>query len=251
MTASLEFLVADDNEINLWVLREQLSCWTEDIALANDGREAWRLLQQTSYTLVFLDLNMPFLNGFDLVEKLRAGDGPNFLTPVIAVTAHAQEQQRLEALDAGFDDYLVKPIRLAQLQGLVRRWLPNVDGDVDYYAGRLLHKTRDDRSLSRSLLSKLFTELPMHLLDIEQALQNMAIQQAWEVVHKLHGVFCFYDFADCLVVVERLEQALLLNDAAQADQQFSALKIKLTWLLNNQDAVLQRLSLGDGQRDTV
>ncbi|WKJ89845.1 response regulator [Methylomonas montana] len=249
MTNDFAILIADDNEINLWLLREQLEHWAMDITLAQDGREAWQLLQQYSYALVFLDVNMPFLNGFEVVEKLRTTDGLNRQTPVIAVTAHAQSQQRQQAVDAGFNEYLVKPIRLNQLQQIVTRWRQGDDNNANYYAVQILRKTQDNSQLSQTLLSKLFAELPTHMLDIERSLQNMAIQQAWELVHKLHGTFCFYDFADCLGVVESLEQALLHNEEAQANQQFSLLKVKLDWLLDNQGVILRNVMSNEGGSD--
>lgn len=246
MTNDFAILIADDNEINLWLLREQLEHWATDITMAQDGREAWCLLQQHRYALVFLDVNMPFLNGFEVVEKLRTTEGLNRQTPVIAVTAHAQSQQRQQSVDAGFNDYLVKPIRLNQLQQIVTRWRQADDNNANYYAAQILRKTQDNSQLSQTLLSKLFAELPTHMLDIERSLQNMAIQQAWELVHKLHGTFCFYDFADCLGVVESLEQALLHNEDVQASQQFSLLKAKLDWMLENQGAILRRVMSNEG-----
>lgn len=239
MTNDFAILIADDNEINLWLLREQLEHWSTDITLAPDGREAWQFLQQRRYDLAFLDVNMPFLNGFEVVEKLRTTESPNRQTPVIAITAHAQSQQRQQSVGVGFNDYLVKPIRLNQLQQIVSRWWQEGDKSANYYAVQILRKTQDNNQLSQTLLSRLFAELPTHMLDIEQYLQNMAIQQAWEVVHKLHGTFCFYDFADCLALVENLEQALLSNNEGQANLQFNLLKAKLDWLLENQSAILQ------------
>lgn len=237
-----EILIADDNETNLWLLREQLSQWTEGVVLASDGREAWNLLDQHRFGLVFLDMNMPFLSGLDLIGRLRANAGPNCRTPVVAVTAHAQESQRIQALAAGFNDYLVKPIRLARLQEIVARWRVEPAGGAEYYAQQLLRKTQENRQLSQSLAGKLFAELPAHLAEIEGFLGDSATRQAWEVVHKLHGTFCFFDFGDCLAVTESLEQALLTNQLEQAGRHFEALKQKSAWLLRHQAAVLHSLA---------
>ena len=86
------------------------------------------------------------------------------------------------------------------------------------------------------------SELPTHLAEIEGFLGDSATRQAWEVVHKLHGTFCFFDFADCRAATESLEQALLTNQLEQAGQHFEALKQKSVWLLKNQAAVLQSLA---------
>jgi CheY-like chemotaxis protein len=241
MNNDFSILIADDNEINLWLLREQLEHWTMDIALAKDGRDAWRLLQQRCYSIIFLDVNMPFLSGFDVAEKLRATENCNRLTPAIAVTAHAQNQQRERAIEAGFNECLVKPIGLQQLAQLLARWQRHIAVDADYYAGQIMRKAQDNKQLSQSLLVKLFAELPAFLLDLNQALQNSRMQEAWDLNHKLYGTFCFYDFADCLELVESLQKALEQADAEQAWRGFEALKINLQWLLDNQNLILQRL----------
>ncbi|MBD9358008.1 response regulator [Methylomonas albis] len=247
MTNDFSILIADDNEINLWLLREQLEHWTMDIALANNGREAWQQLQQRRYDLIFLDVNMPFLSGFDVAEKLRGTENCNRQTPAIAVTAHAQNQQRERAIEAGFNECLVKPLRLFHLEQLLARWRQHGAVNAEYYAGQILTKAQHDRPLSQSLMSKLFAQLPSLMSDIEQALDCGLLQQAWEINHKLHGTFCFYDFADCLAVVQSLQTALEQADEDKARQRFSALKLILNWLLDNQEQVLQCLVKDDSR----
>ncbi|AMK76122.1 MULTISPECIES: response regulator [Methylomonas] len=245
MTNDFSILIADDNEINLWLLREQLEHWTMNITLAKDGREAWQLLQQQRYDVIFLDVNMPFLSGFDVAENLRGTENYNRQTPTIAVTAHAQNQQKERAIEAGFNECLVKPIRLYQLEQLLARWRQHDAVDAKYYAGQILRKAQHNRQLSQSLMVKLFAQLPGLIVDIEQALDSRLPQQAWEFNHKLHGTICFYDFADCLAVVESLQTALEQADVELARWHFSALKIKLNWLLDNQDQVLRCLAEDD------
>jgi two-component system sensor histidine kinase BarA len=245
MTNDFSILIADDNEINLWLLREQLEHWTTNITSAKDGREAWQLLQQRPYDFIFLDVNMPFLSGFDVAENLRGTENYNRQTPAVAVTAHAQNQQQERAIAAGFNECLVKPIRLYQLEQLLARWRQLETVHAEYYAGQILRKAQDNRQLSRTLMGKLFAQLPSLIFDIEQALGNGQLQQAWEANHKLHGTFCFYDFADCLAVVESLQKVLDQADAELAQRHFSHLKIKMNWLLDNQDQVLRCLAEDD------
>ncbi|MDX8125978.1 response regulator [Methylomonas sp. EFPC1] len=243
MTNDFSILIADDNEINLWLLREQLEYWTTNITSAKDGREAWQLLQERRYDFIFLDVNMPFLSGFDVAANLRGTENYNRQTPAVAVTAHAQNQQQERAIAAGFNECLVKPVRLYQLEQLLVRWRQHEPVNAEYYAGQLLRKAQHNRQLSQVLMGKLFEQLPGLILDIERALDNRLLQQAWDLNHKLHGTFCFYDFADCLAVVENLQKALVQADAELAQQRFNTMKIKLIRLLDNQDQVLK--CLGD------
>ncbi|OQW71197.1 MAG: hypothetical protein BVN35_17015 [Proteobacteria bacterium ST_bin11] len=241
MTNEFSILIADDNEINLWLLREQLERWTMRITSAKDGREAWQLLQERRYDFIFLDVNMPFLSGFDVAEKLRGSENYNRQTPAVAVTAHAQNQQQERAIAAGFNECLVKPIRLSHLEQLLARWRQQEAVNPEYYAAQILGKAQDNKQLSRIMMINLFAQLPSLIFTIEQALSNGLLKDAWEINHKLHGTFCLYDFADCLIAVQSLQYALEQADAELVQRQFSNLKTKLTCLLDNQAQVLSCL----------
>lgn len=230
-------LIADDNELNRWLLCEQLGQWTKDITAAKEGREAWRLLQARQYSLIFLDLNMPFLDGLEVIEKIRTGEACNCLTPAIAVTAHGQQRQTL--ISAGFNDCLFKPILLQHLKQVMEQWLVfSVNDNPAYYAAQIVKKTEFNIELSQKLLNKLFIEVPEYLLGITQAQQRLDYSQAWQIAHKLHGTFCFYGFNDFLPMTESLAQCLLNNDASAANVQLQAIQLRFSALLNNKAAIL-------------
>ena len=242
---SFSILIADDNEINRWLLAEQMQEWTTDITQCQDGLEASQLLQSKSYDMIFLDVNMPFFNGFDLIKQIRDEGALNRLTPVVAVTAHAYASQRQGILAAGFNECLVKPILLKHLQVLINQWLVDSShSEADYYARAVLDKTDSNPSLGVILLEKLFDELPDQLRSIEDALQNQQQQQAWDIAHKIHGAFCFYGFADLKPIAERLEQSLLSNDAVAAELELKLLNNSCETLLNNKASVIAKVSAG-------
>lgn len=241
MTA-LSILIADDNEMNRWLLAEQMHYWSDDITLSCDGREAWELLQKNRYSLVFIDVNMPVMNGYELIKKFRA-ELPDHSMPMIAVTAHVQSQDRHLLIAEGFNDCLIKPIVLADLQRVVSQWSTPVIGENgDYYTDKLLEKVEHNRELGRVFLQKLFAETPSLLASLELALQNGQVQQAWELAHKLHGTFCFYGFADFRTLAKRLEQLLLEADIASATRQFKKLTAKFSDLQAMQTYLANRLA---------
>lgn len=238
MTAQdFSVLIADDNELNRWLLCEQLQHWTMDITAAKDGHEAWQLLQTQAYSLIFLDLNMPFLSGLELIEKLRASESINRSTSAIAVTAHAGSLQQQSIINAGFNDILVKPILLGSLRRIIEQWQPLSSIRPEYYAAQIIKKTEFNRELSQQMLNKLFDDVPENLREIDQAIQAPDYQQARQIAHKLHGTFCFYGFADFLPIADRLEQCLLNNDA-MARTHFQAIKERFDALLNDKAAIL-------------
>lgn len=230
-------LIADDNELNRWLLCEQLQHWTMDITAVKDGHEAWQSLQTQTYSLIFLDLNMPFLSGLELMEKLRTSETLNRLTPAIAVTAHAHSQQHQALIAAGFNDILVKPILLRSLKRIIEQWQPLSNIRPEYYAAQIIKKTEFNHELSQQMLNKLFDDVPENLREIDRAIQALDYQQARQIAHKLHGTFCFYGFADFLALADRLEQCLLNNDT-MARTHFQAIKERFGALLNDKAAVL-------------
>lgn len=240
-SASFSILIADDNEMNRWLLDEQLQLWSDDIALACDGVEAWSLLQVRDYDLAFIDVNMPVVDGLTLVKKIRRQLTRN--PPLcVAVTAHAQTQQIQLLLSEGFDECLIKPIVLADLQRIVsQRIKPCLDGSPESYADVLLKKVEYNQELGRVLLNKLLEQAPDQLDLIDQAVLSSRFHDAWSVAHKLHGSLSFIDFADFRQLAMALEQSLSTDDADNAGRQIKVLREKFADLKAHRDVMLARL----------
>ena len=116
----INILIVDDNEINLLLLTNLLDRQHFSIDSALDGDEALKLINRHKYHLAFVDLNMPVMNGIELVKKLRKLHNS---LKTIAISAYADKQTIREALDAGFDNYLTKPIDPDQLNRLLENVL--------------------------------------------------------------------------------------------------------------------------------
>jgi CheY-like chemotaxis protein len=116
-------LVADDNRTNQLVaikLLEKLGC---RVSLASNGREAVdAMLADRSYDLVFMDCQMPVMDGFEAVARIKEQLTP--CPPIVALTANAMAGDRERCLAAGMDDYLPKPITSAALSEVLNRWSP-------------------------------------------------------------------------------------------------------------------------------
>ncbi len=122
----LRVLVAEDNPVNAKLVLRLLAKqglrtdWVEDGARAV---EAWRL---ADYDLVLMDVQMPGLDGFQATQAIRAEEarGERPRTPIIALTAHALDGYREKCLAGGMDDYLIKPLKAAELAAAFARWSP-------------------------------------------------------------------------------------------------------------------------------
>ncbi len=116
-------LVAEDNDINQKVIKQQFNLLGYVGDIANDGREALKRWQSGDYALLLTDLHMPEMDGFELTKSIRAYETSEQHIPIIALTANALKGEKDHCLDAGMDDYLSKPVQLEDLQSTLEKYL--------------------------------------------------------------------------------------------------------------------------------
>ena len=116
-------LVVEDDRVIQTLLRHLLTRRGYDVDMAGDGREALRIIETGAPpTLVLLDVVLPFVHGFDLMQRIRETPGWTEV-PVIMLTSKAQERHVVRALDAGANDYVLKPFKPEELAARVRRFV--------------------------------------------------------------------------------------------------------------------------------
>ncbi|MEQ9500199.1 MAG: ATP-binding protein [Deltaproteobacteria bacterium] len=114
-------LLAEDNAVNRLVASRMLERLGYEVDMVVNGLEAVRALEAGDYAVVLMDCQMPVLDGFEATARIRALGGPRGSVHVIALTANAMVGDRERCLDAGMDDYLTKPLRLAELEATLAR----------------------------------------------------------------------------------------------------------------------------------
>ena len=122
----VHILLVDDVKVNLIVLSTMLQRWGHLIETASDGRQAIELMKQHRYDLVFMDCQMPEMDGYECTRQVRVPDtgAQDPQVPIIAVTAHAMTGDKERCLAAGMDDYISKPIDQVELQSKLTKWAP-------------------------------------------------------------------------------------------------------------------------------
>jgi two-component system, sensor histidine kinase and response regulator len=115
-------LLVEDNDINQQVARELLEEAGFEVTLAGNGQIALEILRQRSFDLVFMDMQMPVMDGLEATRSLRQLPQLADL-PVVAMTANAMEQDRERCLQAGMNDFVVKPLDPDDLRDALVRWL--------------------------------------------------------------------------------------------------------------------------------
>jgi CheY-like chemotaxis protein len=123
-TTAFRLLLAEDNPVNQVVMQRQLEVLGYRADAVENGREALSALERIDYDLVLMDCQMPELDGYETTRRIRQQElDSGRRLPIIAVTAHAMEGDRVRCLEAGMDDYLAKPFKVEQLADILSRWL--------------------------------------------------------------------------------------------------------------------------------
>jgi CheY-like chemotaxis protein len=165
-------LLVEDNLVNVKLalgILEKSGC---EVSLAENGQRALELLQEESFDLIFMDIQMPIMGGLEATQRIRAGEqGTGARVPIVSMTAHAMSSDRDRCMQVGMDGYLTKPIRIAEVHAVLEAWLPEraldaVQAPVDPREGGAFAREGSMPTPSPSSLAA-------QVLDIESALRQL------------------------------------------------------------------------------
>ena len=163
-----KILVAEDHPVNRKLAVRQLDRLGFKADIAENGREAIEAVRRGDYDLVFMDCQMPEIDGFEATREIRRLEGESKHTPVIALTANALARDRERCLAAGMDDYLSKPVSEADFDRVLRQWLRtpldpstietlrNLGDDSDDVLAEVIELYVDDAPLRIAAMRKAF-----------------------------------------------------------------------------------------------
>ena len=117
-------LIVDDNDINLLVGAELLGSYGLQVKTATGGQEAIDMCRDARFDIIFMDHMMPGMDGIEAARLLRAQEGPNRGTPIIALTANVVNDMRQRYLQSGMNDLVSKPVSLEEFSRALLQWLP-------------------------------------------------------------------------------------------------------------------------------
>ncbi|MGG1879701.1 PAS domain S-box protein [Paenibacillus cisolokensis] len=127
---ALKILIAEDNEVNQLVLKKMIEKLGYNSTVVDNGQEAIEAYKRYPYDIIFMDIQMPYLDGLESTKKIRelaAGDKPPF---VVAVTAHAIKNDREKYLALGMDEYISKPVSMDEVSRVIQHYRKMAEAPV-------------------------------------------------------------------------------------------------------------------------
>ena len=186
--AEATILLAEDNVVNRMVAEGMLQQFQCSIDMAENGEQAVELFQKKSYDVIFMDCQMPVMDGYQAVAEIRAIESSDPVkyenrTPIVALTANALKGDRDRCIDAGMDDYVSKPFAIADLRGALERRL-GVDRTSTI---RALRSSNIENTASRA-------NVPMHkerFVDTKvlDAIRRLTKSDGGKLLEKVASVF--------------------------------------------------------------
>jgi two-component system sensor histidine kinase BarA len=256
--AALKVLTVDDNEANLKLINTLLTELVEQLESATNGADAWQKTTQHVYDIIFMDINMPVMDGINACQRIRQSS-LNEHTPIIAVTAHAVAGERARLLSLGFNEFLSKPLDDKMLHYTLQEFCPllaqaNPPPEKGYSSAYLednqshlidwqvsLQRAGGKPELAKDMLQMLLTSLPQTQQDLKAAIAANDNEQLLQLIHKLHGACCYTGVPALKNLAEALETQLKTGTGLQQlepelfelDDLFNALlQLDNDWLVN-------------------
>lgn len=197
--SDINVLVVDDNNINLKLAEIILNNNGANVTTAISGYEALNETQEKKFDLIFMDLQMPDMDGYETSKRIRQ-DKNNKKTTIIALTANAlatKDTHRIE--QCGMNDILIKPVNETVIQNSINQWLLNkkprqssdeINSQLEsrtFSKSEAIELAAGNKKLANELTTMLISELPEHLQAINDATSKNNIEQLRQQTHKLHG----------------------------------------------------------------
>ena len=235
--AGIRVLLAEDNRINQIVALKMLKRLGCEAVVASDGFEILAKLDQSTFDVILMDVQMPKMDGYRATEAIRRREleqrgRPAKRLPIIAMTANAMQGDRERCLAAQMDDYLSKPVTISELAETIGRWVvrpetepkpidpaPPLDGPPEPAAlrvARLRELSQGDARFERELLGILLGDVAQEMNRLQIALDPLDLSLVRAALHGIVGA-CRTVGADALAMVCRSSEDQAQEPSFQPD----------------------------------
>ncbi len=267
-------LVVEDNITNQIVAKCMLEEFGIQVDVAANGEEALTALETLSYDLVFMDCQMPVMDGYEATRSIReptfnfhASREHDRAIPIIAMTANTMQGDREKCLAAGMDDFIAKPVEPEKLQQALQRWLPEPEAEeapqiVDINLNKAsktevlqqqastrlviwdqadaLKRVMGKQKILKTLVNSFINDLPMYIEQLALNLQQQDSPAAAKSAHAIKGVAANLSAIALADAASRLERACLDHSGETIPAEIRAIETELSDFYAETQTVLQQ-----------
>ncbi len=220
----LHVLVAEDNATNQRIVRTHLESWGHTVVCADDGEEAIAYFTQQAFDLIFMDLQMPRMDGIEVAAQIRGMEPPDKQTPIVALTANVLKGVREQCMAVGMNGYLGKPAREHEILACIESVIPGlrpiiatrtaqpieisdaVKAEYPFDVAELLESVNHNRETLRGLLQdSRDVDMPELLTELTEAVAASHAERVRRAAHAIKGVVSVFQAAAAYTAAKRLE----------------------------------------------
>lgn len=222
----LNILFVEDNEINRRYFLKLLKAQGLNCDIAGNGLEAVNACLTNNYDIIFMDCQMPVLDGYEATRQIRRNENGERHTVIVALTAYAMESDRIKCFEAGMDEYLSKPVKQEQILEIINKYGHNTENAVvpepgqNIFTETLMH-FMDDSGLDKASCSELLTDFCAQAQDfvrqIRDNLKDGRIKEAGTLIHQLKGSAVSVRAGYIAALVIEAEEAIKANNVKGAE----------------------------------
>jgi CheY-like chemotaxis protein len=251
-------LLVEDNQINVVVAKGLIELHGPTVEVAEHGEIALEMLKKHDYDMVFMDCQMPVMDGYECTRRIREDSSGLFdpEIPIVAMTANAMRGDREKCLESGMNDYLAKPVDTIGIHQALLKWVSkkeyevmnamNSESDgaaqvgVVFDGAAFSHRLMDDLSLQQQVATNFIADMPNQIESLKQAVDSQDAEQIAAMAHKIKGAAANMAAEQMREIALDLELSAKEGEIADAEDKAQALSAAFEQL---SDALKQALEL--------
>ncbi|MDF2544453.1 MAG: barA [Herbinix sp.] len=230
----LHILLVEDDKICQYIFVQMLKEQGHYVIAVNNGLQALKIVEDQRFDLIFMDIQMPEMDGIEATKQLRNRNGWINNIPIIAVTAHASPGDREKALSMGMDDYLPKPVLMNELYQMIEKYskvnqsintLNDPEDNEKHKRGASENQSLQDQNII----------IYQYIQILIQAVDRMDIKKIEDTVHTVKNIATKMEF-------DGLRKAAFHMELSARREDLTKIKIDLSKLIAEYDKLIQFIS---------
>ena len=247
-------LLVEDNPVNQRVAARMMESQGHFVRIAGDGGEALSILSQEEFDLIFMDIQMPGIDGLNATRTIRDRERQTGgHVPIVAMTAHAMRGDEERCIEAGMDGYLSKPVSGKAIAQAIQKFarIPNADAPTPQQAAAevmtwnpalALERIEGDQDLLVELMQIFLEETPKQLTALDTAVATMNFEEIGRIAHTLKGELGYLALSEAAEKAKQLEVHAQSRKSEGLSDAIASLKVDLNGIASAMKVALSQRS---------